>query len=205
MTRAAHNPPHVDQPKTLVVGIAGGTGSGKTTLSRKIEAALADREVLVIPMDRYFRRVRPHMIAPITGEDWEDHNHPESMDLPQLVSDLDLILREGAYQVVIVEGLFALHFGPLRQRLDLGIYLDAPADERIVRRLKRNMDRGADFDGIARFYLDSVRFRHQEFVEPSRWHADIVLNGSYPSQRGTDLIVDWIRAHSAGDDGKGRR
>lgn len=186
--------------RALVVGIAGGTGSGKTTLSRKIEAALDDRRVLVIPMDRYFRRVRPHMLAPITGEDWEDHNHPESMDLPQLVTDLDTILRKGASQVVIVEGLFALYFGPLRQRLDLGIYLDAPADERIVRRLKRNMDRGAEFDAVARFYLDSVRFRHQEFVEPSRWHADVVLNGSYPSQRGIDLVIDWIRTHSAADD-----
>jgi len=69
----------------------------------------------------------------------------------------------------------------VRSRLDLKIFLDVQADERIVRRLKRNLDRGMPFEDIARFYLDSVRHRHHEFVEPSRWHADIVLNGvSFP-------------------------
>ena len=184
--------------RPVIVGIAGGTGSGKTTLSQKMEEALTDRSLQVIHLDRYFKRIRPHMIAPITGEDWEDHNHPTSMDLPQLVCDLDDAIRSREVQVIIVEGLFVLHYRPLRERLDLGIYLDAPADERIVRRLKRNLAKGASFDSTAGFYLDSVRFRHDEFVEPSRWHADIVLNGSYPSTRGLSFVLDWIRAQTGG-------
>jgi uridine kinase len=185
--------------KPLVIGIAGGSASGKTTLSRKLEAALADRSVLLIHMDRYFKKVRPHMTGPISGLDWEDHNHPDSFDLPQLMLDLEAHLAANAVQVIVVEGLMTLHHAPLRDLLDLGIFVDAPSDERIVRRLKRNLAAGHAFDDIAAFFLDSVRFRHQEFVEPSRWHADVVLNGSYPSARGLQVVVDWIRQRTNGD------
>jgi len=181
------------RPKPFVVGIAGGTASGKSTISRQLEQALADRAVLVMHMDAYFLKVKPHMRGPISGEDYEDHNHPDSFDLDGLVRDLDAHLAERAAQVIVVEGLMTLHHAPLRERLDLRIFVDAPADERIVRRLKRNMAAGHDLDNIARFYLDSVRFRHNEFVEPSRWHADIVLNGSYPSARGLEVVLAWIR------------
>lgn len=179
--------------KPLVIGIAGGTASGKSTLSRRLAEALADRRVHIMHMDAYFLKVKPHMRAPITGEDWEDHNHPASFDLDGLVRDLDARCHAGIEEVLVVEGLMTLYHAPLRARLDLAIFVDAPADERIVRRLKRNMAAGHAFDDIARFYLDSVRFRHNEFVEPSRWHADIVLNGSYPSDRGLEVVVAWIR------------
>ena len=128
--------------------------------------------VLVMHMDAYFLRVKPMMRAPITGEEWEDHNHPDSFDLSGLIRDLDTHRHENAVQVIIVEGLMTLHHAPLRDRLDLAIYVDAPSDERIVRRLKRNMANGLAFDDIAAFFLDSVRFRHEEYVEPSRWHAN---------------------------------
>ena len=186
--------------RPLVVGIAGGTSSGKSTLSRRLEDELAGMSVLVMHMDAYFLRVKPMMRAPITGEEWEDHNHPDSFDLSGLIRDLDTHRHENAVQVIIVEGLMTLHHAPLRDRLDLAIYVDAPSDERIVRRLKRNMANGLAFDDIAAFFLDSVRFRHEEYVEPSRWHADIVLNGSYPSDRGLAVVVEWIRGHSRPED-----
>jgi uridine kinase len=113
--------------------------------------------------------------------------------------DLEAHLAANAVQVIVVEGLMTLHHAPLRDLLDLGIFVDAPSDERIVRRLKRNLAAGHAFDDIAAFFLDSVRFRHQEFVEPSRWHADVVLNGSYPSARGLQVVVDWIRQRTNGD------
>lgn len=190
------SPPAVHRP--LIIGIAGGTASGKSTLSRCLAAALADRRVYIMHMDAYFLKVKPHMRAPITGEDWEDHNHPDSFDLDGLVRDLEARCDAGEAEVLLVEGLMTLYHEPLRERLDLAIFVDTPADERIVRRLRRNMAAGQDFDDIARFYLDSVRFRHNEFVEPSRWHADIVLNGSYPSDRGLEVVVAWIRARLQG-------
>ena len=185
--------------KPFVLGIAGGTASGKSTLARRIVDALEDRAAVLMGMDTYFLKVKPRMLAPITGQEYEDHNHPASFDLQQLVIDLDEHLRVGQADVIIVEGLMTLVHPPLRERLDLAVFVDAQADERIVRRLKRDMARGRDFDAIAAFYLDCVRFRHQEFVEPSRWHADLVLNGSYPSERGLALLLAWVRTHSGGN------
>jgi len=189
-----------DIRRPLTVGIAGGTASGKTTLCGHLEEALREYRLLALHMDRYFLQDKPHMRAPVTGEDWEDHNHPSSFDLDALVRDVCAEQSAARVQVIIVEGLLTLYHAPLRRLLDLAIYVDTPADERIVRRLRRNMARGLAFDDVARFYLDSVRFRHDEFVEPSRWHADIVLNGAYPSERGLAVVTDWIRRR-IGQDG----
>lgn len=190
-------PAAIEPRRPLIVGIAGGTASGKTTICGRLVERLAGYTVLDMHMDRYFLRVKPRMRAPISGLDYEDHNHPSSFDLDALVRDLDAHRQAAEADVIIVEGLLTLYHQPLRERLDLAIFLDAPSDERIVRRLRRNMARGLDFDGIAQFYLDSVRFRHEEFVEPSRWHADLVLNGAYPSDRGLTVVADWIRAQIA--------
>jgi uridine kinase len=184
-------------PKPLVLGIAGGSASGKTTLCARLVEALQGLRVDVLPMDRYFRQIKSMMVAPITRVTYEDHNHPGSFDLAALVQDLDALIQAPAPpQVVIVEGLLTLQNDEIRSRLDLRIFLDAQSDERIVRRLRRNMARGMDFDQIAAFFLDAVRYRHQEFVEPSRWHADVVLNGSTPSERGLELVVEWTRRHA---------
>lgn len=185
------------QRRPLVVGIAGGSASGKSTLCERLVCALEGLRVEVLAMDRYFRKVKPMMVAPFTRAVYEDHNHPDSFDLAALVNDLDTLLnQEDPPQVILVEGLLTLQNDELRSRLDLRIFLDAQSDERLVRRLRRNMARGMDFDQIAAFFLDSVRYRHQEFVEPSRWHADIVLNGSTLSPRGLEVVVEWIRHHA---------
>ncbi len=183
--------------KPLIIGLAGGSASGKSTIARRLAEALPDLRVEVIGMDRYFRAIRPRMVGPLSGDTYEDHNHPDSFDLERLTGDLDTIcLRAEPPQVVIIEGLMTLHSPAIRNRLDLGVFVDVRAEERIVRRLKRNMAWGQDFDQIATFVLESVRYRHDEFVEPSRWKADIVLNGTHTSDRGVGLIVEWIRAHA---------
>lgn len=190
--------------KPLVIGVAGGSGSGKSTLATRIVSALKGFAVVTVPMDRYFLKVKPYMVAPYTGLTYEDHNHPQSFDLDGLVRDLDALLaQDRPPHVVIVEGLLTLYEARIRSRLDLKIFLDVQADERIVRRLRRNMSKGLQFDDIAAFYLDSVRYRHQEFVEPSRWHADIVLNGSTVSERGLDLITEWVRQHAPSPQAEG--
>lgn len=183
--------------KPLVVGIAGGSASGKTTLANRMVEALDGLRVRVIHMDQYFLKVKPHMVAPITRVVYEDHNHPDSFDLAGLVRDLETAIRANdGIQVIIVEGLLTLQHDPLRQILDLKLYVDAQSDERIVRRTRRNMARGMSFDEITTFYLDSVRYRHQEFVESSRWHADLVMNGSQFSETGLRLVTEWIQAHA---------
>ncbi len=152
-------------------------------------------------MDAYFWPVKPRTASPITGVVYDDYNLPESFDLARLIDDVDALCnRADRPQVILVEGLMALQDADLRTRLDLGIFVDAQSDERIVRRLKRNIARGLSFDEIATYFLDSVRYRHQEYVEPSRWHADIVLNGTNTSDRGIALVADWVRRHAPARD-----
>ncbi|NLG27704.1 MAG: uridine kinase [Chloroflexi bacterium] len=185
------------QSKPLVVGIAGGSASGKTTIAARLTDDLRGLTVETVHMDAYFWPAKPRTAAPISGVVYDDYNLPQSFDLARLVVDLDERCScPDAPQVVIIEGLMTLHDAALRARLDLGIFVDAQSDERIVRRLKRNMARGMSFDDIATYFLDSVRYRHQEYVEPSRWHADVVLNGSNTSPRGVALVADWIRRHA---------
>ena len=187
--------------RPYLVGIGGGTASGKSTLARKLTEALSDLSVLVIGMDKYFKAEKPLHHAPLSGREWPDYNSPDSFHLGSLTGDLDALLGgDGADtaspppDVVVVEGLMTLQHAPLRERLDLRVFVDAPADERIVRRLRRNMaDRGLSFDEIADFYLQSVRFRHEEFVEQTRWYADVVVNGVTMPERGVELLAQHVR------------
>lgn len=95
----------------------------------------------------------------------------------------------------MVEGLFALWYDWLYEQLDLKLFVDCDADERIVRRLRRNMaQRGLSFDEIAGVYLDMVRYRHQQYIEPTKWRADLILNSSTPSPLAQELVAGHIRA-----------
>ena len=183
--------------RPLVIGIAGGSASGKTTIAGRLADALPGLHTEILHMDTYFLPVKPRTAAPITGVVYDDYNLPQSFDLARLAADLDRLLTAAdAPQVVIIEGLMTLQDPALRARLDLALFVDCQSDERIVRRLKRNMARGMAFDDIATYFLDSVRYRHQEYVEPSRWHADLVLNGNNTSPRSIALVAEWIRSHA---------
>lgn len=183
----------------VIVGIAGGTGSGKSTLAGKLVAELEamDLRVVLLSMDSYYKAVTPKVVSPISRAEYDEHNHPDALELPRLHGDLRALrtsarVEEDAPDVVIVEGLFALYDDTIRGMLDLKVFVDAPADERLYRRIRRNMAWGESMEAVTGRYLDTVRFRHDELVEPSRWHADIVLNGSYPSDLGLRVVAEWI-------------
>ena len=182
--------------KTYLVGIAGGSASGKTTFSGKLAAELSDLRVLELHMDTYFKpkEERPVVDAPFTHKPYLDDNHPNSFRLAELKKDLRDAAESGAYDAILVEGLLTLWDEELSDMLDLRLFLECRADERIVRRLKRNMTvRGLSFDEIANVYLDMVRYRHDAYVEPSKWRADLILNGSLPSEKALRLIADAVR------------
>jgi uridine kinase len=178
-----------------VIGIGGGSASGKSTLARRLEEALVSRRsglsVRVMPMDTYFRAEKPLHRGPLSGREWPDFNQPASFHLDRLLADLEAATEE----VVIVEGLMVLVVEEVRERCHLKLFVDAPADERVVRRLRRNMaERGLSFDEIAGYYLESVRFRHAEFVEPSRWQADLVVNGVLLTETAVRVVADHVLA-----------
>ncbi len=179
------------QPFVVLMG--GGTASGKTSIVK----ALAKRRdvVLVLSHDRYYLDVED----PLT----HDYDHPKALDTARLVADL-AELRSGrtaslpVYDfkthrrrteeeqvdpkpLIIVEGILVLHEERLRSLADLTVYVHADPDLRLARRLQRDIvDRGRDPADVLRQYMGSVRPGHQRYVEPSRHHADVVLDGESP-------------------------
>ena len=181
--------------RPYLVGIAGGTASGKSTLAGWLEEELSDLRPRVFHMDSYFKPdgVRPKAVAHVTGVEYYDDNCPETIYHQRLREDLAQARVQGE-RVILVEGLFALWYDWLYEQLDLRLFIDCQADERIVRRLKRNMaQRGLSFDEIAGVYLDMVRYRHEQYIEPTKWRADLILNGSSPSELANRMVADRIR------------
>lgn len=180
-----------------VIGIGGGTASGKTTLAAALHHALGSRSTLLIH-DRYYKSL-PEGRRPL------DHNfdHPDALDTPRMVEDLDQ-LRQGrptrvpVYEfkrharadhdeeivpadVIIVEGILVLHDDALRQRFDHAVYVHTPDDIRLARRLLRDMaTRGRSANAVIAQYLATVRPMHEAYVAPSRAHAELVLDGTAP-------------------------
>lgn len=181
-----------------IAGISGGTASGKTTFTNWLETQLTGFDVRVFHMDGYFKpdSVRPKAAAHVTGKVYFDDNCPETIYHEKLREDIAKAVQEGP-DVILVEGLFALWYDWLYAQLDLKLFIDCDADERIVRRLRRNMaQRGLSFEEIAGVYLDMVRYRHQQYIEPTKWRADLILNGSTPSETANRLVAGHIRAEA---------
>lgn len=180
----------------VTIGIAGGTCSGKTTLTGALEKKFTahGKKVIAVHMDQYFKRPTPNTIAPITRIEYPEHNHPDSFKLDEFYAAIDEAQASDA-DVVLIEGLLILYLDEVREKLDLKIFVDLMSDERLIRRVKRFMrDRGQTLDEVAERYLDTVRYRHNEFVEPSRWHADLVFNGTADLERSTDIVCTYIES-----------
>jgi uridine kinase len=181
----------------LTVGIAGGTGSGKTTFARALRAALPPGSVALIDHDAYYRdlsHLSPEARAAVNFDD------PASLESELLAAHLDALvagkrIEKPVYDfarhvrceesetvapapVIIVEGILVLAAPDLRSRFDLRLFVDAPTDVRLLRRIRRDIvERGRTIDGIAQQYIGSVRSMHDAFVAPSRSFADLVVPG----------------------------
>ena len=191
--------------RPYLIGIGGGTASGKSTFSAYLEKQLQTYRIMVFHMDSYFKskEIRPKAKAPVSGKIYLDDNCPETIHHEQLRRDLEAA-RDGQYDIILVEGLFALWYDWLYEMLDLKLFIDCQADERIVRRLRRNMaERGLSFDEISEVYLDMVRYRHEQFIEPTKWRADFILNGSSPSFLANNILVDFLNHQAIAPTGYG--
>ena len=185
----------MEKTKTLVIGIAGGSASGKTTICDKLSEQLQDHRVKVFHMDDYFKpeELRPRSRALVGEREYVDDNHPDTMYLTQLYEDMVKEKESGKVQIILTEGLLTLYDDAILSLLDLKLYVDCRADERILRRLKRNIQRGLSEEEITDVYLDVVRYRHDQYVEPSKWRADMILNGANPSVVSMEMITDYIK------------
>jgi len=183
----------------LVIGIGGGSGSGKTTIAQSIVESIGHDEVTLIQHDAYYRD-QTHL--PVEERAKLNYDHPDSMESDLLVAHLrDLVagkaierpvydftvhnraaetVRVEPKQAIIVEGILVLSEASLREVMDLKVYVDTDADLRIARRWERDIkDRGRTFDSVRDQYLTTVRPMHLQSVEPSKRYADIVIPEGY--------------------------
>lgn len=197
----------------LVLGIAGGTASGKTTVARKIHEAFASR-VAFIDQDSYYRPL-DHLSLEERRE--VNFDHPDAFDSDLLVEHVKA-LKAGApiekpvydfvsstrqprtvtvspADLILIEGILVLHMEPLRQEMDVRIFVETEDDVRIIRRLTRDIkERGRDFDHVIHQYFRHVRPMHMAFVEPSKRWADIVVPHGGNNEIAIDMLVGAIKA-----------
>lgn len=194
----------------LIIGIAGGTGCGKTTVVQQIMNQLPSEEVGVISQDSYYRQT--------TGLTYEDRakinfDHPNAIDFELLTAHLaDLkagkAIEQPVYsfithnrtsdtiithprKVMIVEGILILSDAKLREMFDIKIFVYADSDERLIRRLKRDIaERGRDMDEVLNRYQNTLKPMHEQFIEPTKAYADIII----PHDRYNTVAIDVVRA-----------
>ena len=179
-----------------VIGIAGGSGSGKSTFAARLREQFPD-SVALISCDNYYRA---HDDIPLEERRKLNYDAPEALEFDLMVSHLqalkrgeavdcpvydfalhnrsDKVMRIDPKPVILVDGILILSDPALRETFDLRIYVEADADERILRRARRDMEvRGRKIDDIMEQYLNTVKPMHETHVEPSKKHADLILNG----------------------------
>jgi uridine kinase len=178
----------------LVIGLAGGTGSGKTTVAEAIVRAAAGR-VAILPQDAYYR-AQPDL--PFDARALTNYDEPSAFDTELLSDHIDALVGGDAVdrpvydfahhdrsadtvrieprEVLVVEGILVLHEPVLRERMSLKVFVDAPPDERFIRRLERDVrERGRSAESVIAQYRRTVKPMHDLFVEPTKQHADLIV------------------------------
>lgn len=197
----------------MIIGICGGTGSGKTTIARKIIEAVERKSVVLLEQDSYYRNLED---MPLDARRQTNFDHPDSIDSEMLVNHLKR-LRQGqsiempVYDfkthtrkpdtepidpkpVVIVEGILIFAEPRISALLDVKVFVDTPDDIRFIRRLKRDIaERGRTTESVIAQYFATVRPMHFEFVEPSKRHADLILPEGGKQEIGVEFLCGLVR------------
>lgn len=203
--------------KPLIIGIAGGSGSGKSTVARRVAEALADASVAFIDMDAYYRNYAHLPLEERRRVNWD---HPESFDIDLLVRHLSRLQqgvgvdkpvydyvshtrlpetrRIAAADVIVVDGLLLFVDERVRKLCDVKVFVDADADIRLIRRIKRDtVKRGRPLEEILEQYLTTVQPMHLQFVEPSKRYADVIVPRGGHNAVAIEMIVAKIQRRLA--------
>ena len=200
--------------KIMVIGIAGGTGSGKTTITRRLVERFGG-DVSVIHHDNYYKA---HHDMPYEERTLLNYDHPDSFDTDMLIEHLRLLKQGQSIQcpvydysihdrtdktitirptrVIIVEGILIYENRELCDQMDIKIFVDADADVRILRRIVRDVrDRGRSLESVINQYLSTVKPMHEAFVEPSKRRADVIVPEGGHNLVALDMVIQRVRAH----------
>ncbi|MBV8519675.1 MAG: uridine kinase [Acidobacteria bacterium] len=198
--------------KPVIIGIAGGTGSGKTTVARSIYDRVGKDRIEWVSHDSYYRNFE--------GLDPEQRHHinfdhPDSLETELLCRHLDVLSKGSSVEVpiydftthsrkaatqrveprkvIIVEGILVLAEPELRKRIDIKLFVDTPSDIRFLRRLMRDIQsRGRSVESVIDQYMTTVRPMHEEFVEPSKRHADLIIPEGGENLVALDAIISRV-------------
>lgn len=199
--------------KPLIIGIAGGSGSGKSTVARRVAESLSGASVAFIDMDAYYRN-----LTHLSNEERRDVNwdHPDAFDMDLLVEHLQRLScgqavdkpiydfrihlrspetsRVPSADVIVVDGMLLFADGRVRDLCDVKVFVDADADIRLLRRIRRDMEsRGRPLEEVLEQYRKTVRPMHLEFVEPSKRYADVIVPRGGHNEIAVEMIVAKIQ------------
>jgi uridine kinase len=203
----------------VVVGVAGGTGSGKTTVAAEILRRAGTDHIALIQHDAYYKDLSN---LPMAQRTLQNFDHPDALDNDLLIAHLQELkagrpvdvpvydftthsrtsetLRVAPHRVIVVEGILIFADEALRSLMDVRIYVDTDADIRFIRRLERDIaERGRTMDSVIHQYLATVRPMHQEFVEPSKRYANVIIPEGGFNEVAMEMIAARIRALLSGE------
>jgi len=202
------------QLKTIMVGLAGGTGSGKTTVARKIIKAFKNEEAVLLEQDCYYKDLGhlPYEVSRQTNFD-----HPDSLDFTLLIEHLHQLnnhisIKKPLYdfttnsrlhecevvepsRIILVEGILIFALEELRDMFDVKIFVDTDADERLLRRMERDFnERGRSFESIKNQYLNTVKPSFLEFAEPTKRYADIIIPRGGENHIAINMVIAKLKS-----------
>jgi len=200
-------------PPTLIIGIAGGTGSGKTTIARRIVATLPEKRAILLDHDSYYRD-QSHL--PLEERIKVNFDHPDALENELLIEHVKRLktghgIEKPVYDftthtrkpetltvawapVVVVEGILILADPRVRAQMDIKVFVDTDADIRAFRRIRRDMrERGRTFDSIRNQYYSTVRTMHLQFVEPSKRWADIIIPEGGHNEVALEMVIGRLQ------------
>jgi uridine kinase len=199
--------------KPFLLGVAGGSGSGKTTVAERLAGLIGGSDLALVRLDAYYRD-RNHL--PFEERAAINYDHPDAFDWPLLLDHVQALLDGHAVQVpvydfatyerlpdrvtlrpaqvVVVEGILVLYDPELRERFDLRVFVDTDADVRFIRRLERDVaERERSPDSVIEQYLATVRPSHEQFIEPSKRYADVIVPHGGMNAPALDVLLARVR------------
>lgn len=204
-----------DKPP-LILGIAGGSGSGKSTIARALLSALPEGDGVLLEQDHYYR---PQAHLPQAERELVNYDHPDALELDLLAAHVEALragrtIERPSYdftthdrsktpilvapaKVIVVEGILVLSDERLRSAFEVKLFVDTDADIRLMRRVRRDLEqRGRTFAQVRKQYYETVRPMHMAFVEPSKRHADIIIPEGGQNRVALDFLVGFIRSRA---------